>query len=129
MRETTANDVERLNVIILVLGSLASIIIMRDYKYLFSFGVASAIVAVNFRLLRKIMEAFFSRSTLDKKELIIKLPVKFLGVTALVAIVVIWGDLSIPFFLLGLSTVFLSLLISQVMIAFSPEPRRKEDGT
>ena len=129
MRETTANDIERFNVIILLLGSMASIIIMRNYKYLFSFGAASAIMTLNFRLLRKIMEGFFSRSSLNKKELLIKLPLKFFGIVALVAIVVIWGDISIPFFLLGLSTVFLSLLLSQVAVAFSAESGEKQDGT
>jgi hypothetical protein len=129
MRETTANDIERLNVIILLVGSMASIIIMRNYRYLFSFGVASAIMTLNFRMLRKIMEGFFSRSSLSKKELIVKLPLKFFGIAALVAVVVIWGDISIPFFLLGLSTVFLSLLLSQVVVVFSAESGGKQDGT
>jgi hypothetical protein len=128
MRETTVTDIERINVIILIIGSLASLAIMRDFIYFFSFAVASSIVIVNFRLLRRIIENFFSRSSLKKKELIIKLPLKFFGVIALVVIVVVWGNINLPFFLIGLSTVFLSLLISQVVAAFSSEPRRKQDG-
>ena len=40
-----------------------------------------------------------------------------------------WGHVNIPFFVIGLSTVFLSILISQVVVAFSPEAGRKQDGT
>ena len=53
----------------------------------------------------------------------------FFGLIALVVVVFVWGNVNILFFLIGLSTVFLSILISQVVIAFSPEVRRKEDGT
>jgi hypothetical protein len=128
MKETTPSDIERINVGILVLGSIATIIIMRDYWHLFSFAVASAIMTINFRFLRKIMEGVFSRSSINKKELIVKLPLKFLGLLALVAIVIIWGDIDILFFVIGLSTVFLSLVINQIIIAFSAE-ERKQNGT
>jgi hypothetical protein len=128
MRETTASDIERINVIILIIGSIASLVIMRDYKYLLSFGAASAIMTINFRFLRRIMEGFFAQSSVSKKELMVKLPLKFLGLVALVAVVVVWGDINIVFFLIGLSTIFLSLLISQIVTAFSPEVRRKQDG-
>jgi len=131
MKETTAQDIERFNVIILLIGSLASIFIMRDYKYLFSFAVASAIMTLNFRFLHTIVVGFFSdssESAPDKKELLIKLPLKFFGSAALIAVVVIWGKVNIPFFLIGLSTVFLSLIISYITNAFSPEIRRKHDG-
>ena len=128
MRETTIGDIEKINVLILVLGSVASIVIMRDFRYLFSFAVASAIMTLNFRLLRKIMEGFFSRSRLSKKELLIKLPLKFFGLIGLVVVVVVWGNVNIPFFVIGLSTVFLAVVINQVVIVFSPEVRRKQDG-
>ena len=58
MRETTTSEIERINVIILVLGSLASLAVMRDFQHFFSFAVASSIMTLNFRYLRKIMEAF-----------------------------------------------------------------------
>jgi len=44
-------------------------------------------------------------------------------------VVFVWGNVNILFFLVGLSTVFLSVLITQLVVAFSPEVRRKEDGT
>ncbi len=128
MRETTPSDIERINVIVLVLGCIASILIMRDFKYLFSFGVGSAIMTLNFRFIRKIMENVFGGSSIDKRELV-KLPLKFLGLIAVVAVVVIWGDIDVLFFVVGLSTVFLSLVINQVVLAFSSDARRKENGT
>jgi hypothetical protein len=129
MRETSTNDIERINVIILVVGSIGSAIIMRDFVHFFSFAVASAIMTLNFRLLRKVVEGVFARSVLSKKELFIKLPLKFLVLIALVVVIFLWGNVDILFFVIGLSTVFLSILISQVVIAFSPEVRRKQDGT
>ena len=129
MRETSTSDIERINVIILLVGSLASIVIMRDFVHFFSFAVASAIMTLNFRLLRKLVEGIFARSVVSKKEMLIKVPLKFFGLIALVAIVLLWGNVNILFFVIGLSTVFLSILISQVVIAFGPEVRRKQDGT
>jgi hypothetical protein len=125
MRETTANDIERMNVIILLLGSAISIVVMRDFKHFFSFALGSAMMTLNFRFLRKILEGFFAQSSLVKKELFIKLPLKFFGLVAFVAVVVIWGDVSVPFFVIGLSTVFFSLVISQVALAFRSEARGK----
>jgi hypothetical protein len=61
--------------------------------------------------------------------MLIKLPLKLFGLIALVAVILLWGDVNILFFVLGLSTVFLSILISQIVIAFSPEVRRKHNGT
>src|SRR5208282_3212444 len=101
MRETTTSEIERMNVIILLLGSFASLAIMRDFQHFFSFAVASSIMTLNFRYLRKIMEGFFSRSAVfgegkasgvpaeavpavSKAELLIRLPLKFLVLIALV---------------------------------------------
>jgi len=128
MRETTIGDIEKINVCILILGSIASMVIMRDFTYLFSFAVASAIMTLNFRLLRRIVEGFFSRSCPVKKELLIKLPLKFFGLTGLVVIIVVWGNVNIPFFAAGLSTVFLAVVINQVVVVFTPETRRKHHG-
>ena len=128
MRETTTTDIERLNVIILVLGSIASMVVMRNFIYVFSFGVASAVMTLNFRFLRKIMEAFFAGSKINKKELLIKLPVKFFGLGGLVAVIMIWGNVNLLFFLIGLSTVVISILASQIITVFMPEGRRKHNG-
>jgi hypothetical protein len=129
MKETTISDIERINVIILVLGSILSIVIMREFKYLFSFAVASSIMTLNFRLLKKIIEGGFSGSTVSKKDILIKLPLKFLVLVGLVVIIIIYGNIDVIFFLIGLSTVFLSIVINQIFIVFNPVvKRRQKDG-
>ncbi len=129
MKETTISDIEHINIAILIIGSVVSILVMREFKYIFSFAVASAIMTLNFRYLKKIIESGFFSSKVNKKELLIKLPLKFLVLVGLVAIVVIYGDIDIVFFMIGLSTVFLSVIISQIMSVFIPAAkRRQKDG-
>lgn len=127
MREATIRDIERINWLVLILGSVASIVVMRDFKYFFSFAVASAIMTLNFRFLGRIMQNAFGRSSISKKELAVKLPLKFLVLIALVVLVVIFGDIDPIFFVIGLSTVFIAVVINQISIAFSPD-RRKRDA-
>ncbi len=129
MKETTISDIEHINIAILIIGSIVSILIMREFKYLFSFAVASAIMTLNFRYLKKIIESGFFSSKVNKKELLIKLPLKFLMLIGLVAIVVIYGDIDIVFFMIGLSTVFMSVIINQIISVFIPAAkRRQKDG-
>jgi hypothetical protein len=129
MRETSVIDIERVNVCVLVLGSLLSLVIMREFKYFFSFGVGSSMMVLNFRFLRKIIEGGFTNGIVNKKEVLIKLPIKFLVLVGLVALVVIFGDISVVFFLIGLSTVFMSIVITQIISVFSPAgKRRQKDG-
>mgnify|MGYP007112883502 FL=1 len=129
MKETTVSDIEHINIAILILGSIVSILIMREFKYLFSFAVASAIMTLNFRYLKKIIESGFFSSKVNKKELLIKLPLKFLMLIGLVAIFVIYGDIDIVFFMIGLSTVFMSVIINQIISVFIPAAkRRQKDG-
>lgn len=129
MKETTASDIERINVAILILGSLITGMVMGDFKHFFSFAVGSAIMTMNFRLLRKIIESGFSNRDESKKGLIIKLPLKILALSGLVIVVVLWGDISAISFVLGLSTVFLSIVVNQVHSVFSPVARRRQkDG-
>jgi hypothetical protein len=56
MKETKISDIERINIIVLVIGSILAMVIMREFKYVFSFAVASAIMTLNFRFLKKIIE-------------------------------------------------------------------------
>ncbi len=131
MKETTLDDVQRINVVIFVIGSLLCLFIMRDFRYFYSFAVASAIMALNFRFLRKIIEGAMSRVAASKKELLIKLPLKFLVLFALIAVVLIYGNVDMLFFAGGLSTVFLSIIINQLgLLSFIPAfKRRQKDGT
>ena len=126
VKEEILSEIERINVVILVIGGVASIIIMREFRYVFSFAVASAIMTLNFRYLRKILEGAFSAAEIKKKGLAIKLPLKFFALIALIVLVILYGDIDIVFFLLGLSTVFLSILISQVTTVFSSHAERSK---
>jgi hypothetical protein len=127
VREATIREIERINCFVLILGSVASIAVMRDFKYFFSFAAASAIMTLNFRFLSKILQSAFGRSSISKKELAVKLPLKFLILIALVVLIVVFGDIDPIFFVIGLSTVFIAVVINQISIAFSPD-RRKQDG-
>ena len=126
VKEEILSEIERINVVILVIGGVAAIFIMREFRYVFSFAVASAIMTLNFRYLRKILEGAFSAAEIKKKGLAIKLPLKFFALIALIVLVILYGDIDIVFFLLGLSTVFLSILISQVSTVFNSHAERSK---
>ncbi|MCX8110408.1 MAG: hypothetical protein N3D15_04065 [Syntrophorhabdaceae bacterium] len=126
MKETIISDIERLNFIIFIIGSILSLVIMREYKYFFSFAVASAIITLNFRFLKKIIESGFSKSSLNKKDLLIKLPLKFFLFAGIVAVIIIYGNIDIIFFLIGLSTLFISVIVNQIMAMLSLSIKRRQ---
>ncbi len=129
MRETTLSDIERVNMVVLLLGSILAAVIMREFKYFFSFAVGSSMMVLNFRFLRKIIQNISLNPAESKKEMAIKLPLKFLVLVGLVSVVVIFGDISVAFFLVGLSTVFISIVVNQILHVFTPaEKRRQKDG-
>lgn len=129
MKETIVSDIERTNFIVFLLGSVLSLIIMKEYKYFFSFAVASAIITLNFRFLKKIIEGGFGKSRVNKTDLIIKLPLKFFIFAGLVAVIIIYGDIDVIFFLIGLSTLFISVVINQIMVMIGlTYKRRQKDG-
>jgi len=134
-------EIERINVVILVIGCLATTVIMREFKHVFSFGVGSAIMTLNFRFLRKGIEAAFLEARvnqqdseqenrrINKKALVIKLPLKFLALVTAVILVVLYGNIDVIFFLIGLSTVFISIVLSQISFALKPsDERSKQHG-
>jgi len=128
-KETTISNIEHINLAVLVIGSVITIVVMREFKYLFSFAVASAIMTLNFRFLKKIVEDGLLSPTVSKKELMVKVPLKFLVLVGLIAAIVIYGDIDIVFFFIGLSTVFISIIINQVSALFSSAAkRRQKDG-
>ncbi len=129
MREISITEVERFNVAILVLGSIAIIIATRDFMAFFSFVVASAIVTLNFRLLRKIIEKLLIKQVFDKKDLFFTLPAKFLLLLGVLTVVVVYGHIKPIYFLMGVSTVFISILVSQCRLMFiSGDQRRENNG-
>src|SRR5271157_3292123 len=145
MQEEMLTEIERINVIILVIGCMAATIIMREFRYVFSFGVGSAIMTLNFRFLRKGIEKVFQKvqqggqahaldsnqltKRINKKALIVKLPLKFLALATAVILVVLYGDIDVIFFLIGLSTVFISIVLSHISFALKPaDERSKQHG-
>jgi len=128
MKETKISDIERINVIALVIGSILTMVIMREFKYVFSFAVASAIMTLNFRFIKKIIEGGFLQAEAKKIDLAIKLPLKFLILVALIAVVVIYGDIDLVFFLIGLSTVFISVVINQFSGLRNPAVKRRQNN-
>jgi hypothetical protein len=126
MKETKISDIERINVIVLVIGSILAMVIMREFKYVFSFAVASAIMTLNFRFLKKIIEGGLLEAENKKIELAVKLPLKFLILVAFIAVVVIYGDINLVFFLVGLSTVFISVVINQFSGLWNPAAKRRQ---
>jgi hypothetical protein len=128
MKETKISDIERINVIVLIIGSILAMVIMREFKYVFSFTVASAIMTLNFRFLKKIIEGGFLKAENKKIELAVKLPLKFLILVAFIAVVVIYGDIDLVFFLVGLSTVFISVVINQFSGLWNPAVKRRQNN-
>jgi hypothetical protein len=126
MKETKITDIEHINVFVLVIGSILAMVIMREFKYVFSFAVASAIMTLNFRFIKKIIEGGLLKAEGKKLELAIKIPLKFLILIALIAIVVIYGDIDVVFFLIGLSTVFISIVINQFSNLWNPALKRRQ---
>jgi len=126
MTATKITDIEHINVFVLVIGSILAMVIMREFKYVFSFAVASAIMTLNFRFIKKIIEGGLLKPEGKKLELAIKIPLKFLILIALIAIVVIYGDIDVVFFLIGLSTVFISIVINQFSSLWNPALKRRQ---
>lgn len=128
MREISIAEIERFNIAILVLGSLGIMVATRDLAAFFSFVVASAIVTFNFRLLKNIIKKLLIKQTVNKKDLYITIPLKFFLLLGILTVVVIYGDIKPVYFLVGLSTVFISILISQFRPVFSSGPQRSQDN-
>ena len=119
MREITVNQVERCNLAIFILGSIAVAVIIRDVMAFFSFAVASAIVIFNFRLLKNIITKLVLKQEIGKKDLLITLPLKFILLLGILTVIVVYGNIKPVYFLMGLSTVFVSILVSQLLPVFS----------
>jgi hypothetical protein len=128
MREITVTQVERCNMALFLLGSIGIAVITRDLMAFFSFAVASAIVILNFRLLKKIIARLILKQEIEKKDIYLALPAKFLLLLGILTVVVVYGNVKPFYFLIGLSTVFLSILISQLLPLFSSSSQRRQDN-
>lgn len=129
MKEFSIAEVERCNLAILVLGSIIVTIATRDMMAFVSFAVASAIVTFNFRLLKNVIERLLIKRTLSKTDLFITLPVKFILLFGILTAVIVYGNVQPIYFLIGVSTVFISILVIQFKLMLgSGEQRRENNG-
>lgn len=114
MKEEILKDIEKINMIILACGSLGILLFLADFTYFLSFALGSAIMSLNFRLLKAIILGSFSDSKIDRRGLLIKLPLKFLGLLLAISLIVIYCNVHVIYFVLGISTVFLSIILVQI---------------
>lgn len=128
MREITVTQVERCNLALFILGSIAVAVVVRDIMAFFSFAVASAIVIFNFRLLKNIIAKLVLKQEISRKDLLISLPAKFILLLGILTVIVVYGNIKPVYFLMGLSTVFVSILVSQLLPVFSSSSQRRQDN-
>ena len=126
IKETTISNIERVNVFILILGSILSFIIMKDFKYVFSFAIAGAIMLLNFRLLRKILEGGLIQSAMKKKALLLVLPFKFLILAVAIVVILKYENIDVIFFLAGLTTLFFSIIVVHTCSLVNPMLKRRQ---
>lgn len=90
---------------------LAGIALSGRYRMLPGAAVGGAIAFANFFLIRKILEKAFSGGGLPRKGFVVQYVLKFLGLAALVYLVVRSGRFDLLGFLLGFSALFLGVLL------------------
>jgi len=90
---------------------LAGIAVAGRFRMLPGAAVGAAIAYGNFFLIRKILEKAFSGGGTIRKGFIVQYVLKFLGLVAVVYLVVRSGRFDMLGFLLGLSCLFLGVLL------------------
>lgn len=90
---------------------LAGIALAGRYRMLPGAAVGGAIAFANFFLIRKILEKAFAGGGPPRKGFVVQYVLKFLGLAALVYLVVRSGRFDLAGFLLGFSALFLGVLL------------------
>jgi hypothetical protein len=80
----------------------------------------AAIACGNFFLIRKILERAFAGGGAVSKRFVVQYTVKFLGLIGVVYLVVRYGGFDLLGFLLGLSSLFLGILLEALARSFEP---------
>lgn len=84
-------------------------------------AVCGAVIACgNFFLIRKILEKAFSGGGAVTKGFVVQYTLKFLGLIGVVYLVVRYGGFDLLGFLLGLSSLFLGVLLEALARSFEP---------
>ncbi len=102
---------------------LAGIAVAGRFRMLPGAAVGAAIAYGNFFLIRKILEKAFSGGGAIRKGFIVQYVLKFLGLVAVVYLVVRSGRFDALGFLLGLSCLFLGILLEGLTRAAAPNTK------
>lgn len=97
---------------------LAGIAVAGRYRMLSGAAVGAAIAYGNFFLIRRILEKAFAGGETIRKGFIVQYVLKFLGLVAVVYLVVRSGRFDAAGLLLGLSCLFLGILLEGLTRAF-----------
>ena len=116
----SSRSLERNNLILVLLGTLASCF-FKKIEISLSFFAGGAFTILNLRLLRMIVAALVGKKAISKGKLIAQVLVKFFGMMALLAfLMLVVKPLPIPF-LLGLSTLVVSVVLEGILGIFRSE--------
>ncbi|GAB4227489.1 MAG: hypothetical protein OHK0028_00210 [Deltaproteobacteria bacterium] len=89
-----------------------------DLRTLLGGAAGAGIAYGNFFLLRKILEKAFAGGGTVRKGFVVQYVLKFLGLIGVIYLVVRYGGLDTAGFLLGLSALFLGILLEAVARSF-----------
>ncbi|MBE0569838.1 MAG: ATP synthase subunit I [Deltaproteobacteria bacterium] len=104
----------------LILGgiALAAALGAADVSMLPGAACGAAIACGNFFLIRRILEKAFSGGGAVNKAFVVQYTLKFLGLIAVIFLVVRYGGFDVLGFLLGLSSLFLGVLFEALARSF-----------
>lgn len=100
--------------------AVAAIAGVARFRMLPGAACGAAIACGNFFLVRKILEKAFLREGEVDKRFVVQYAVKFLGLIGVVYLVVRYGGFDVLGFLLGLSSLFLGVLLEALWKSFRP---------
>lgn len=91
-----------------------------SFRWLPGAACGAAIACGNFFLVRKILEKAFLREGAVNKRFVVQYALKFLGLIGIVYLVVRSGWFDVLGFLIGLSSLFLGVLLEALVKSFQP---------
>jgi hypothetical protein len=100
--------------------AVAALVGAARFRMLPGAACGAAIACGNFFLVRKILEKAFLREGEVNKRFIVQYVLKFLGLIGIVYLVVRSGHFDVSGFLLGLSSLFLGVLLEALWKSFQP---------
>lgn len=115
MKGINLKDLQKTSIYILILGCLL-LIFFRNGRLLVSFALGSALMIINLRVLKWIVETALKREE-KRKWFFLFLPLQFLLLLGFISIVILYGNIEPVFFLIGISTFFIAILINSLQFS------------